>query len=559
MAVPTFRHLREATSTPPELRVEINTPFTDDPAALALSPDGTHLVYLASVDGVSQLWLRPLASTTARPLAGTEDARFPFWSPDSRSIGFFTRRELKRIDLGGGRPQTVVNDVDGRGGTWNADGTILFAAANRQLSRVAETGGEATLITNLDPLQLPFYPRFLPGGRQFLFFAGNVQETRGIYFGSLDSDQVTRLAASDTAGAFLPPGWLVWGHGSTLWAQRLDLKSRALAGDRVMLADRLPIGAAGAFSVSDTGLVAYRTRIAAGRRQLAWFDRSGTLLDVLGAPDERGFFSPRVSPNGRRVAASHVVEGNQDIYLIDGARTTRFTTDAAAEFFPVWSPDGKQIAFGSNPTGIHDVYLKPAGGAGEPELAVESAQRKWPTDWSRDGRFILFESLDPNQDLWVLPRNGDRRPWLLLKTNFNERLAALSPNGKWVAYQSDQSGRLEVYVRPFPERESEAVADQWQVSTAGGIAPAWRSDGAEIYYIAPNGTLMATPVQVQGEVFEPGSPIELFSTRIVGGGIGDLGRNYDVARDGRFLINTVLEDASLPITLLQNWRPPATP
>jgi Tol biopolymer transport system component len=490
LAVPAARYLRMPPSAaPPEMRLEINTPATTDPLSFKLSPDGKQIVYAASGGGGARLWLRSLATTTAQPLAGTEGALYPFWSPDSKSIGFFASGQLKRLDLDGGQPQVVVSAAgSGRGGTWNDEDVIVFSpTAGSALFRVAATGGELTAVTTLDKQQSHRFPRFLPGGRQFLFSVLGPPETQGIYLGSLDARDTRRLTAADTGGAYLAPGWLVWIQGGTLRAQRLHLEQGQLTGDPVTLADPVaydPSVYAGGFSVSDSGMLAYRSGAGGQRRQLAWVDRAGKALGLLGAPDENNMLVPRVSPDGRRVAVFRTVQGNTDIWLLDGARTSRFTFDAALDQYQVWSPDGTRIAFDSNRTGVRDLYIKPAGGVGAEERLVESAQVKMANHWSRDGRFLLFHSIDPQsgRDLWVVPLDGDRKPWVFLKTTFEERLANLSPDGRWVAYESNESGRDEIYVRSFVEGGSGAGGGQWQVSTAGGIHPIWRPDGQELYY-----------------------------------------------------------------------------
>ena len=247
------------------------------------------------------------------------------------------------------------------------------------------------------------------------------------------------------------------------------------------------------------------------------------------------------------------VQGNADIWLMDADHTTRFTFDASLDRYPVWSPDGSRIVFDSNRKGLRNLYQKPTSGAGSEELLLESAQDNAAQDWSADGRYISYISSDPQTgwDLWMLPLQGDRKPFVFLKTPFDERRAMFSSDGRWVAYHSNESGRPEVYVRPFP-----GPGGQWQVSTAGGIYPRWAAGNNEINYIAPDGTLMAVPVAINGSTFAPGRPAALFRTRIVGGGTDlNLGTNYDIARDGRFLINTLLDDISSPITLIQNWKP----
>jgi Tol biopolymer transport system component len=569
-------HVREAApAAASEMRLDINTPSTSDPVSFALSPDGRQIVFVASGDGPSQLWLRQLDDTDARPLAGTEGASFPFWSPDSRSLGFFAEGKLKRLEIGGGAPQTLADAAYGLGGTWSPDGTILFSpAGSSPLFRVSASGGEPEAVTELDGAHS--FPQFLPGGQQFLFYVGRRSpEANGTYLGSLDSSQTTRLAAADGAGIYAPNGWLLFVRGGTLLAQRLDLSRRELAGDPVTVANSVAsdaVGGAGGVSVSSSGLVAYRSG-GTSRRQLIWFDRSGTQLGTLGAPDTNYLSAPRLSPDGRRAAVWRTVQGNADIWLMDGVRTTRFTFDEGFDVFPIWSPDGGRIVFDSNRTGHRDLYVKPSSGAGSEELLLESAQRKIANDWSPDGRFLAYHTAEPSQyDLWVLPMAEDpsadsgqgRQPFVFLNSRFLEAGLTFSPDGRWVAYTSDESGRDEVHVRPFhgassaPPADS-AVAGQWQVSTAGGIFPRWRSDGRELYYIAPDSTLMAVPVTAAGAVIQPGTPLALFQTRIFGGGsvATFVGPQYDVSSDGRFLINTVLEEASSPITLLQNWNPEA--
>jgi dipeptidyl aminopeptidase/acylaminoacyl peptidase len=315
-----------------------------------------------------------------------------------------------------------------------------------------------------------------------------------------------------------------------------------------------------AVSVSATGLVAYRTG-GASQRQLAWFDASGKDLGKVGAPDAT-LGRPRVSPDGNRVIVARTLQGNQDLWLVEGTRMDRFTFDAATDDISIWSPDGLRIVFTSTRTGGGDLYEKLASGAGREERFVASDEVKTPSSWSRDGRFILFHSTDPqtSSDLWVASV-GDRpselsgKAAVLLKTPAREVWGAFSPDGRWVAYMSNESGRPEIWVRPFTPPGTPAAAGQWQVSTAGGIHPVWRPDGRELYYIDPVGALVGVPVAVNGTTFQRGTPMVRFSTRILGGGVdAGQGRQYDIAPDGRFLINTVLDDVDAPITLLQHWR-----
>jgi Tol biopolymer transport system component len=584
LAIPALRHLRE---TPPpatlETRVDIVTPATDDPTSFALSPDGRQLVFGTSAEGGSRLWLRSLAATSAQPLAGTEGARLPFWSPDGRAIGFFTAGALKRFDLGGGAAQTLAPVITGYGGTWNTNGVIVFApSALSALMRVSATGGTPVAATTLGPQQRGHVaPYVLPDGRRFLFYARGGPDAAGIYLGALDGTAPARLTSADSAGVYLPEGsglagafpggWLLWVRAGTLVAQRLDVAKAALTGEPMTLADAVESDDGfnrSAVSVAATGLVAYRTG-AASQRQLTWVDRSGTVRGTIGDTDSSNLRNPRLSPDGHRVLVFRTVQGNRDLWLLDGARTSRFTFDAAPDDFPLWSPDGTRIVFRSQQTSAGDLYQKLTSGAGVEEPLVASGQTKNPSSWSADGRFLLYVNTDPQMsaDLWVVPMVGDRTPSVFLKTPFYEAWGVFSPDGRWVAYQTNESGRNEIYVRPFVPpmvppgaagTTTGAAGGQWQVSAAGGIYPAWRPDGKELYFLNPAGAMMAAPITVTGATLAPGAPVVLFSTRMYGGGVeAQQGRQYDIAPDGRFLINTVLDSAAAPITLLMNWHPEA--
>ena len=353
-------------------------------------------------------------------------------------------------------------------------------------------------------------------------------------------------------------------------ARRLDLARGELTGDPVTVADPVSVDGGinvAALSVSAAGLIAYRSGGISGR-QLTWFERSGKALGTLGAPDENALSHPRLSPDGRRVAVYRVVEGNADIWLFDAVRRTRFTFDASLDRFPIWSPDGSRIVFDSIRKDHRDLYQKPSNGAGSEQVLLESPQNKSPSDWSADGRFLIYGvTNDPKTgyDLWVLPLQGDRKPFVWLNARFDERQGVFSPDGRWVAYASNESGRFEIYVRPFDGASATTAlgtaSGQWQVSTTGGIWARWRPDGRELYYVAPDGKMMAAPIEVSGTTLNAGAPVALFQTRIVGGGTNiDLGRQYDVASDGRFLINVPIGEATAsPITLILNWAGGAKP
>jgi Tol biopolymer transport system component len=559
LAVPAARHLREP--LPAEMRVEISTPATSAPGEFSLSPDGKYIAFIASGDGVQRLWLRLLAQTEPRPLAGTEGANNPFWSADSRSIGFFASTRLYRIDIAGGPPQVLANAAQGRGGTWNADGTILFSTlGSSPILRVSASGGvEPAAVTHLVVGRQAYhrYPQFLPDGRHFLYYSQGITEATGLYLGSLDGGEPKRLTAVDSQGAYMDPDMVLFVQQGTLVAKRLDLKRGELTGDPMTLANSVgsDLLNPGAFSVSHNH-VAYRSG-GGGLMQLTWFDRSGKAVGQAGEADSNLLF-PDLSPDGRHVAVTRTVQGNMDIFLMDllrGGSPTRFTSDPTNEVLPMWSPDGKQVVFSSNQKGNFDLYIKPANGVGVTQLLLGSKKAKAAQDWSRDGRFLLYYETDDKmgRDLWAMEMNGkERKQFAVANTPSEETMAQFSPDGHFVAYQTNESGMFQIVVQTFP-----TVTRKWPVSTGGGVEPRWRSDGKELYFISPDAKLMAATVKTSGTGFEAEIPVALFQTRIVGGAGASNRPQYDVSRDGRFLINQQAEQSTAsPIVLILNWKPP---
>ncbi len=546
----------------PEMRLDIATVAGATPYDFALSPNGEYVAFAAFGDGVQRLWVRALSTTEARPLAGTEGATFPFWSADSRSLGFFAATKLLRIDVAGGSPQVLATAASGRGGTWNADDTILFTPNTPgPLFRIKASGGEEPVaVTVIEKGGAPShrFPQFLPDGRHFFFFGQGHPDLLGVYLGSLDGGPPKRLVAADTAAVFLPPNRVVFLRQGTLVTRGIDLAKGDLLDDAVTIADGVGWDAninIGAYSASSAG-IAYRAG-SAGTVLLTWFDRAGKSVGLAGEPDAHGLVHLDLSPDGRRLAVNRNVQGNPDLYLMDLVRGgfARFTTDGATDQNPVWSPDGARIAFTSNRNSAYDLFVKAASGVSAEELVLQNGNTKIPQDWSKDGRHLLYYELTSatGRDLLALDMT-DRKSVPVASTAADETMAEFSPDGHWVAYQTNEARRFEIVVQQFPK-----ASERFNGSTAGGIAPRWRADGRELYFIAPDSKLMAVPVTITGSKFEAGNPVAIVATRIVGGGTQGTNRpQYAVAKDGRFLVNQRAEESTnTPITLVLNWKPPA--
>jgi eukaryotic-like serine/threonine-protein kinase len=558
----TIAYFRQQRPNASEVRLEITTPPTADEFSLAVSPDGQAIAFVATTDNVSRLWLRPLAGS-ARPLVGTDGAAFPFWSPDSHAIGFFADGYLKRVNLAGGPPQVVAAAVNGRGGAWGDDGTIVFTpSATSGLFRVSANGGEPAEITKLaTPHHYSHrFPDFLPDGRRFIFFVRGSPDAKGIYLSSIDGSEMKRLVPSDSAGVVLPSGHLLFVRAGTLLVQPFELSNLSVSGDPKAVAEGVfyNIGLdLAAMTASNTGLLAYRLEGAAARRQLVWFDRLGREIERVGAAD-LSMWSPTIAPDRHSLALYRIVSGNADIWLFDTARDTlrRLTTALSAEAGPLWTPDGKAIVFGSNRKGVVDLYRKEVGGSETEQVLLQSSGGKSALDWSPDGQYLLYSenTSATGTDLWIMPNAEPRRPFAFATGPLNQVRGEFAPDGNWIAYDSNESGRFEIYIQSFPQ-----PGEKHQVSTSGGAQPRWSRNGHELFYIAPDGGLMAAAIAWVDKDHAPTvrSLQRLFAKQMAGGPVpGPETSQYVVSDDGqRFLINTVLEESGSPITVVLNWRP----
>jgi Tol biopolymer transport system component len=555
MAVSVVLYFSPTAVIAPETRLEMSTPSTMLPLHFALSPDGRRVVFVASGEGAQRLWLRTLDDTAARPIAGTDGAEYPFWSTDGRSIGFFTAGELYRIELAGGAAQHLAAGGSGTGGSWSADGSILFTPnLFGPVFAVAASGGQTARITEIDASAGGHrFPSFLPDGRRFLFYSTD-PKAPGIYLGSRDGGTPKRLIAAQTFGAFLPPDRIVFVREQALVAQRLDLRRGELTGESVTLADGVGYDAAtglGGFSVSRNGVVAYRS--GSTSHQLTWYDRSGKPEGEVGKPDFNNLLGPALSPDERTVAVSRTVQNNSGVWVIDLRRggVTPLTADAGVESHAVWSPTGERVAYESSRD--WNIFTHSTNGPGVGELLVDAPELQRPADWSREG-ILLYDQMIGNSgqhDIWAMEvARGARTATRFVASSADERNAQFSPDGRWVAYETNESGEYQIVVQSFP-----TPTRTRPVSIDGGVQPRWRADGRELYFIGPGKTLMAAPVTAFGSTFEVGKPVALFSTRIVSGRIADIHAQYAVSRDGRFLINETTDVRTAPITLILNWVP----
>jgi hypothetical protein len=505
-------------------------------------------------------------------LPDTEGAYAPFWAPDGSEIGFFAGGKLRRIDVASGYVQVIADAPTGRGGAWSPDGTIVFAPiAPAGLMRVAGAGGTPIPLIEGGPGRgTPRWPQFLPDGRRFLFYIAALPglQIRGVYVGSLDGTPPRRITDAYGSAAFVPPHWLFFELYGSLRAQHFDPERAVVSGQPIPVADDIAYDSAvlrDSFTGSANGTFAYRTSDRRYRSELVWRDRSGRLLGKLGSFNGLPP-APTLSPDGQRVALARKVQGSDNIWIVavNGGPPVRLTSDppgsnaqVMSERNPIWSPDGGQIVFASARKagiGTTDLYVRSISG-GDDRLLLETPEFKYAQSWSRDGRFLLYSELSTvsGLDIWALPLDGIHRPFAVAQSPAAEDLGQFSPDGRWVAYQSNESGRFEIYVQSFP-----VPSTRIKVSIGGGVQPRWSHDGRELFYVAPNGQMTSVPIATQPRrALIPGTPIALFAARLMqdDNSIGREIPQYDIARDGRFLLVSPPGDAIPPsIHVALNWN-----
>ena len=535
--------------------------FSGQVSGFALSPDGLRLAYVAlNANGKGGLWVRPLDSLQAQPLAGTDDASYPFWSPDSRTIGFFAGGKLKRIEASGGPPLTLCDAPLPRGGSWSQAEEILFAPnLNAPLFRVSASGGTATPVTSLDAAKGEVthrWPQFLPDGRHFLYLAGSPYGLKenpmnSVVVGSLDSKE-RKLLMHTHSSATYASGHILFLRQNTLMAQPFDAKRLEFTGEAFPVADPVreeETTIRSYFSASQNGVLTYLEGTGEADRELVWIDRSGKTVGKV--PGQDAYSAPRISPDGKKVAYVRGASGF-DIWSYDLARGVKTpltfgSGSGQSNLFPVWSPDGQRIAYTSVRGGKFGFYQRAADGSGSEEVLLEGTDYvKYLSDWSPDMNYLSYQ--DNHQGVastFVLPLSGERNPHPFLQSPFTTVRASFSPDGKWLAYCSNESGDLKAYVVPFP-----GPGGKWQVSSGGGDFPRWRRDGKELFYFSLDNKMMAVEIKASGSSFVIGAVRQLFETRAYRSQVGA----YDVTADGqRFILAYEPGQPNEAITLVENW------
>ena len=525
-----------------------SVPFADvETHNLSISPDGRYLAFVAYSAGQRMLWVRALSALTAQALPGTEGAFSIFWSPDSSDLAFFADGKLMRISASGKSLQTLCNlpDAGEASGTWGREGTIVFSDNAGNIYRVAGTGGTPSLLVANKTHLARHWIHFLPDGHRFLFYKNPENENNeGIYEGSVDSSQIKQVAAMPpTRVQYVKEGYLLYPRGGSLLAQPFDEKNLRFKGEPTVVVERLPYfdktGWA-EFSASENGVLAYMTELP--KTRLVWLDRTGRETAHVSAPDD--YYDVQLSPDGQKAALTIADPrlGSGDVWIQDLAldTRTRFVSGATDDSGPVWSPDGKRLAYFSCCADESTLYIKDSGDTGKGQLPIKTQHFVSPQDWSPDGRFIIYQK--DQSELWVLPISENAKPYPFIQTQSSDPRVRFSPDGQWVAFVSEEAGRPEVYVTRF-----EKPGEKWRISSDGGNLPRWRHDGRELFYLAPDGEVMAVLIKA-GTQFEAGKPARLFKA-------DSLARGYDLTADGQHFLFIASSAGTqlLPFAVVIDW------
>jgi serine/threonine protein kinase len=551
-------------SKPAEQTTFYSAPFPFPARDVAVAPNGhtVAVVGYREAERKNVIWIYEPGAPQATSLPNTEGANYPFWSPDGRSLGFFADGRLKKLDLTGGTVQTLCDAPTGRGGAWNKDGVILFTPSGllgTGVFRIPASGGTPTQITFPDRAQgedSHRWPVFLPDGIHYLFLAVNLsgrKELYSIFVGSLNSNEKRFITNARANAAYAAPGYLLFYRDQTLFAQAFDATKFQLTGEATPLLNDIqyfPRIAKAAFATTDAGLLVAQKSGGAGTSQLLWFDRKGQQIGTAIKQGTPGIYGNIfLSPNEKMIAADTTdpTSQNTDIwtYDIENGSAKRLTFDPSIDTIPIWSPDSSRLVFSSNRELKFGLYFKDVNGAQEEQEVVQEGTDRFPDDWSHDGKFILYER---GADLWSLAL-PEQKATQFLKATSTLKNGRFSPDGKWLAYASNESGRWEIYVTSFPDAHG-----KWQVSTGGGDQPKWRSDGKELFYFSPESKLMAVSVTT-GTHFDAGTPNVLFQASPREMVATSEHVTYDISKDGqKFLINTPLKQSeTMPMSVVLNW------